>query len=57
MLATLGTILVEASPWDKIWGIGLAKDNPKALDKRNWRGKNLLGYILTDVREELLKKG
>jgi len=56
MFATKGTILVEAAPRDRIWGIGLGKDNPKALDKRNWRGKNLLGYILTDVREELMNK-
>jgi ribA/ribD-fused uncharacterized protein len=45
--------LVEASPVDTIWGIGLeasvAVETPEAL----WPGQNLLGEILTRVREEL----
>lgn len=45
--------LVEASPHDKWWGIGLAKDDPSALDKDQWLGKNWLGEILTDVRDGL----
>ncbi len=45
--------LVEASPFDKIWGIGLAADDPKARDPRKWRGQNLLGKVLTEVRELL----
>lgn len=41
---------------DKIWGIGLAAQNPKALNKGTWRGKNWLGYILTNIRNDLMKE-
>jgi ribA/ribD-fused uncharacterized protein len=53
LLATKRTLLVEASPYDRIWGVGLAADNPRIDDPRNWRGKNLLGRILTRLRDEL----
>ena len=46
-------ILVEAAGRDTIWGIGLGKSNPKSLDPFLWRGRNLLGFVLTAVREEL----
>lgn len=46
-------ILVEASPYDRIWGIGLAADNDKAQDPLQWRGLNLLGFALMAVREKL----
>ena len=42
---------VEASPFDKIWGIGLAEDDPKALDKSKWEGENRLGICITEARE------
>lgn len=48
--STMNTILVEASPYDKIWGIGLSKDDPNATDPNHWRGENLLGFCLMDVR-------
>lgn len=46
-------ILVEASPTDKIWGIGMAVSDPHAKDPVKWRGRNLLGFALTRVRDEL----
>jgi ribA/ribD-fused uncharacterized protein len=46
-------VLVEASPVDPIWGIGLAANNPLAQDPREWKGLNLLGYALMAAREAL----
>ena len=50
---TSGKILVEAAGRDVIWGIGLGASNEKAKDPRTWRGRNLLGFVLTDVRDRL----
>ena len=57
LLATEGTVLAEANPRDTIWGIGLGASNPKAQTKRTWRGRNLLGYTLTRVRDRLIGEG
>ncbi|HEY5922382.1 MAG TPA: NADAR family protein [Kofleriaceae bacterium] len=56
LLATKGTTMVEASPFDKIWGIGLGASDPRAKDPKQWKGRNLLGYVLTELRDELLAK-
>ena len=50
ILATGDKILVEASPVDKIWGIGLAADDPRAVNPDDWQGRNLLGDVLMAVR-------
>jgi predicted NAD-dependent protein-ADP-ribosyltransferase YbiA (DUF1768 family) len=44
---------VEASPSDRIWGIGLTADDPRAANPASWRGLNLLGFALGDVRTTL----
>jgi len=44
---------VESSPYDKIWGIGLDEDAAKKTDPKNWPGQNLLGKVLTKLRDEL----
>jgi ribA/ribD-fused uncharacterized protein len=46
-------VLVEASPIDRIWGIGLSRDDPAATHPHRWQGLNLLGFALMQVRERL----
>lgn len=53
LLGTRNTVLVEASPVDAIWGIGLAADAPEAADPQQWRGLNLLGFALMEARKQL----
>lgn len=44
-------IIVEASPYDKIWGIGLAEDDPRCLIEDEWQGLNLLGVCIEEAFE------
>ncbi|MFF3018456.1 NADAR family protein [Streptomyces sp. NPDC057939] len=53
LLGTGSRVLVEASPMDRVWGIGLAADDERALDPARWRGLNLLGFALMAARERL----
>ena len=48
-----GHMFAEASPFDTIWGIGLAEDDPQAQHPSTWRGRNLLGLLITQVYNEL----
>ncbi|MBY8882787.1 NADAR family protein [Actinacidiphila acidipaludis] len=53
LLGTGRRVLVEASPLDRVWGIGLAADDPRAEDPAAWRGLNLLGFALMEARARL----
>ncbi len=53
LLATGNAVLVEASPLDKIWGIGLKASDPNARKQASWKGLNLLGRVLMQVRSDL----
>ncbi|MFI2634774.1 NADAR family protein [Streptomyces collinus] len=53
LLGTGDRVLVEASPVDRVWGIGLAADDEAAMDPERWRGPNLLGFALMAARERL----
>ena len=52
LLQTGSKILVEASPYDKVWGIGLSKEDAVKTPANKWPGQNLLGKALMVVREE-----
>lgn len=53
LLSTNDRILVEASPYDTIWGIGLSSQTPNIENPYTWRGTNLLGFCLMEVRDRL----
>jgi ribA/ribD-fused uncharacterized protein len=56
LFLTTGTSLVEAAPYDAVWGIGLGKEDPRAWTRETWIGSNLLGEILTYIRIEFTGK-
>lgn len=56
LLNTADRILVEASPVDPVWGIGLSADDPRAHDPTRWEGLNLLGFSLMETRDFLAKR-
>ena len=57
LVGTGDRVLVEASPQDRIWGIGLAADDERAASPRQWLGLNLLGFALMEVRHRLKNQG
>ncbi|WP_200207511.1 NADAR family protein [Micromonospora coerulea] len=56
LLGTGDRVLVEASPVDRVWGVGLAADDPRADDPTRWRGANLLGFALMEARAVLCNR-
>ena len=55
LLNTGQRVLVEASPVEQIWGVGLAADHVRIEQPEQWRGLNLLGFALMKVRTSLLE--
>lgn len=55
LFSTYPKTLVHASPLDSIWGIELSAEDKRAWNKDTWRGQNLLGEILTKVRDKLME--
>ncbi len=53
LCSTGSAILAEASPYDKVWGIGVKASDPRARQPDQWPGLNLLGSVLTEVRDYL----
>jgi ribA/ribD-fused uncharacterized protein len=52
LMATGDSIMVEASPYDKLWGIGLDEATAKRTHPEKWPGLNLLGKdVLTNLKE------
>ena len=52
---TVGTCLVESSPYDTVWGIGLKTGDPDCEDPAKWKGKNYLGHVLNQVRLNIFR--
>lgn len=48
-----GKICVEASPYDKIWGVGMRENDKDITDMTKWKGQNLLGWMITKLRMEM----
>ena len=47
-------VLVEASPYDTIWGIGMQESDEGIINPHNWKGLNQLGFALMEVRDDLI---
>lgn len=57
LVGTAPRVLVEASPRDRVWGIGRVATDPAAVDPTQWRGLNLLGFALMEARRQLAEHG
>ena len=53
LLSTGENILVEASPYDAVWGIRMSANNENSRNPMKWQGQNLLGFALMEVRDEI----
>lgn len=53
LFSTKDMVLVEASPFDTIWGIGMSTENDESKDPEKWNGENLLGFALMEVRNSI----
>ena len=53
LLQTGDAILAECAVQDKIWGIGISMKDEQRFAISKWRGQNLLGFALMEVREKL----
>lgn len=56
LVQTGDQVLVEASPYDQVWGIGLGSNDKRVRNPNHWRGLNLLGFALMKVRDEFRAK-
>lgn len=56
LLGTSERIIVEASPYDKIWGIGMSANKDNIEDPHTWNGENILGFALMEARDILAEK-
>jgi ribA/ribD-fused uncharacterized protein len=56
LLGTSSRVLVEASPLDRVWGVGLGVEDERLRDPAQWRGLNLLGFALMEARTRLLTR-
>ncbi|ACN83085.1 NADAR family protein [Brachyspira hyodysenteriae] len=53
LISTKNKVLVEASPYDKVWGIKMKYDDENIENPFYWKGENLLGFALMEVRDEI----
>lgn len=56
LLSTGNTVLTECNPRDNIWAVGWSTKDPEAYDQSKWKGQNLLGKALMEVRDEIRKE-
>lgn len=56
LLATGEKVLVEASPYDQVWSIGMSAEDERAKAPRQWAGTNWLGWCLMEARDRLRRE-